>query len=50
MSTGSKFEEIAAIAHRHGVALIVDNTVPTPYLLRPSMMAAFDPRGYSGVD
>ncbi|MBI2320467.1 MAG: aminotransferase class I/II-fold pyridoxal phosphate-dependent enzyme [Betaproteobacteria bacterium] len=29
------FEEIAAIAHRHGVPLIVDNTVPTPYLLRP---------------
>lgn len=29
------FEELAAIAHRHGVPLIVDNTVPTPYLLRP---------------
>jgi O-acetylhomoserine (thiol)-lyase len=29
------FEKIAAIAHRHGVPLIVDNTVPTPYLLRP---------------
>jgi O-acetylhomoserine (thiol)-lyase len=28
-------EAIAAIAHRHGVPLIVDNTVPTPYLLRP---------------
>ena len=26
---------IAAIAHRHGVPLIVDNTVPTPYLFRP---------------
>ena len=26
---------IAAIAHRHGVPLIVDNTVPTPYLLPP---------------
>jgi O-acetylhomoserine (thiol)-lyase len=26
---------IAAIAHRHGVPLIVDNTVPTPYLCRP---------------
>ena len=26
---------IAAIAHRHGVPLIVDNTVPTPYLSRP---------------
>ena len=26
---------IAAIAHRHGVPLIVDNTVATPYLLRP---------------
>ena len=29
------FEKIAAIAHQHGVPLIVDNTVPTPYLLRP---------------
>ena len=28
-------EKIAAIAHRHGVPLIVDNTVPSPYLLRP---------------
>jgi O-acetylhomoserine (thiol)-lyase len=28
-------EKIAAIAHRHGVPLIVDNTVPTPYLSRP---------------
>ncbi|WP_225783211.1 O-acetylhomoserine aminocarboxypropyltransferase/cysteine synthase family protein [Xenophilus sp. Marseille-Q4582] len=26
---------IAAIAHQHGVPLIVDNTVPSPYLLRP---------------
>ena len=29
------FERIAEIAHRHGVPLIVDNTVPTPYLSRP---------------
>jgi O-acetylhomoserine (thiol)-lyase len=28
-------EKIAAIAHKHGVPLIVDNTVATPYLLRP---------------
>ena len=28
-------EPLAAIAHRHGVPLIVDNTVATPYLLRP---------------
>ena len=26
---------VAAIAHKHGVPLIVDNTVPTPYLCRP---------------
>jgi O-acetylhomoserine (thiol)-lyase len=26
---------LADIAHRHGIPLIVDNTVPTPYLLRP---------------
>ncbi len=29
------FERLAAIAHRHGIPLIVDNTVPTPYLCRP---------------
>ena len=29
------FARIAEIAHRHGVPLIVDNTVPTPYLSRP---------------
>jgi O-acetylhomoserine (thiol)-lyase len=28
-------EAIAAVAHEHGVPLIVDNTVPTPYLCRP---------------
>ena len=28
-------EKIAKIAHAHGVPLIVDNTVATPYLLRP---------------
>jgi len=26
---------VAEIAHRHGVPLIVDNTVPSPYLCRP---------------
>ena len=29
------FERIAEVAHQHGVPLIVDNTVPTPYLCRP---------------
>jgi O-acetylhomoserine (thiol)-lyase len=28
-------EAVAAIAHRHGVPLIVDNTFGTPYLIRP---------------
>ena len=28
-------EAIAAIAHRHGIPLIVDSTFATPYLLRP---------------
>ncbi|UYB53374.1 O-acetylhomoserine aminocarboxypropyltransferase/cysteine synthase [Xanthomonas sp. AM6] len=28
-------EAVAEVAHAHGVPLIVDNTVPTPYLLRP---------------
>jgi len=29
------FGAIAEVAHRHGVPLIIDNTVPTPYLCRP---------------
>jgi O-acetylhomoserine (thiol)-lyase len=29
------FAPLAEIAHRHGIPLIVDNTVPTPYLCRP---------------
>ncbi|HEU4484998.1 MAG TPA: aminotransferase class I/II-fold pyridoxal phosphate-dependent enzyme, partial [Povalibacter sp.] len=29
------FEKLAQIAHAHGIPLIVDNTVPTPYLCRP---------------
>ncbi len=29
------FERLAKIAHAHGIPLIVDNTVPTPYLCRP---------------
>ena len=29
------FKRLADIAHRHGVPLIVDNTVPSPYLCRP---------------
>ncbi|MFP3501471.1 O-acetylhomoserine aminocarboxypropyltransferase/cysteine synthase family protein [Burkholderia sp. SIMBA_062] len=26
---------LAEVAHRHGIPLIIDNTVPSPYLLRP---------------
>ncbi|MBK6630481.1 MAG: aminotransferase class I/II-fold pyridoxal phosphate-dependent enzyme [Betaproteobacteria bacterium] len=29
------FERLADVAHRYGIPLIVDNTVPTPYLCRP---------------
>jgi O-acetylhomoserine (thiol)-lyase len=29
------FAKLADIAHRHGIPLIVDNTVPSPYLCRP---------------
>src|SRR5690606_34076945 len=29
------FAAFADVAHAHGVPLIVDNTVPTPYLTRP---------------
>jgi len=28
-------EEVAGIAHKHGLPLIIDNTFATPYLLRP---------------
>jgi len=28
-------EAVASIAHEHGIPLIVDNTFPSPYLLRP---------------
>lgn len=31
----SDIEALAAVAHRHGVPLVVDNTVPTPILMRP---------------
>ena len=30
------FAGVAEVAHRNGVPLVVDNTVPTPYLIRPS--------------
>ena len=29
------FEGVAAVAHKHGIPLIVDNTFGTPYLIRP---------------
>jgi O-acetylhomoserine (thiol)-lyase len=28
-------EGVSGVAHEHGIPLIVDNTVPTPYLIRP---------------
>ena len=28
-------EQIAAIAHKHDIPLVIDNTMPTPYLCRP---------------
>lgn len=31
----TNLEEVAKVAHRHNVPLIVDNTFATPYLLRP---------------
>lgn len=33
-------EALAVIAHRHGIPLIVDNTVATPYLCRPFELGA----------
>ena len=34
-SNAIDIEKIAAIAHKHGVPLVVDNTFATPYLVRP---------------
>jgi O-acetylhomoserine (thiol)-lyase len=34
------FEAIAEVAHRHGVPLIVDNTVATPFLTKPFSFGA----------
>ena len=33
-------EELAKVAHRHGVPLIVDNTIATPILLKPILYGA----------
>lgn len=33
-------KKLSAIAHRHGIPLIVDNTVATPYLCRPFELGA----------
>jgi O-acetylhomoserine (thiol)-lyase len=29
------FEEVSAIAKKHGIPLVIDNTTPTPYLIKP---------------
>lgn len=34
------FEEVARIGQTHGVPLMIDNTLPTPYLLRPFDLGA----------
>jgi O-acetylhomoserine (thiol)-lyase len=34
------FEEVAQIAKKHGVALMIDNTLPSPYLLKPLDLGA----------
>ena len=33
-------ESLANIAHKHGIPLVVDNTVPTPYLCKPIAFGA----------
>ncbi len=33
-------EEVARVAHRHGLPFIVDNTVATPYLVKPLLLGA----------
>jgi O-acetylhomoserine sulfhydrylase len=39
-STVSDLEALAQVAHSHGIPLIVDNTLATPYLLRPFQFGA----------
>lgn len=34
-SNAIDIEAVAAVAHRHGIPLVVDNTFATPYLVRP---------------
>lgn len=34
------FEEVSAIAKRHGLPLVIDNTVPSPYLAKPFELGA----------
>ena len=34
-SNVADIEAVAAVAHKHGIPLVVDNTFATPYLLRP---------------
>jgi O-acetylhomoserine (thiol)-lyase len=34
------FDEVAEIARRHGLPIMIDNTLPTPYLLRPLELGA----------
>jgi O-acetylhomoserine (thiol)-lyase len=34
------FETVSAVAHKHGIPLVVDNTVATPYLCQPFLHGA----------
>lgn len=34
------FEQLAEVAHRNGIPLIIDNTVPSPYLCKPIQYGA----------
>lgn len=34
------FDEVGAIARQYGVPIVIDNTLPTPYLLRPFELGA----------
>lgn len=34
-SNAADIEQLASLAHKHGIPLVVDNTFATPYLLRP---------------
>ena len=47
--SGSHQDAIAAIAHKHGLPLVIDNTFGTPYLIRPIEQDVYKRQGMHGL-